>query len=429
MCAWEAYDASVDPFTGHTEDPEHAHLFRLDLTFRGLVNPPGPLGLNGDPFDPYAYGPSPVVGFLDLDVDDEHDTGGELGAAAEIRYLANVGRFGRRPYGSLGDRAAASRGGIDGDFYTSPQYERSGADFSLVLCGCFTPTVLVLDGDGDGLFEVDERWLVTGRFFERAQGYRDASAAFNGSAPGLYDPMVTLLFENDSLLGVTTVSLVWALDPTGAAEMAGAPVEPIDLDVSNQNCLAEALSDIIDGANGGGISGPAWTLVKRWAGESPWPSTDVSNWGHMTGLFGMPYSQSEATLYAWTDTLGEEQFADLNGDALADNLDESLVRSKVYADDGTTADSDGLRNGTVTLPNPGWNFDRRDTDGDMRIDLFDQRPYGPLGDFNNDNTVDIQDFIAFLNAWAARQPSADFNLDNAIDIQDFIAFLNAWVGG
>ena len=429
VCPWEAYDPDTDPYTGHVEDPEHAHLVRIDLVFSGLVNPPGPLGLNGDDFDPFAYGVSPVVGFLDIDVDDDKDTGGELGSAAEIRYLANVARFGRRPEGSIGERAAGSRNDIDGDFNSGPQYERSGADFALVLCGCFTPTVVELAGDGDSAFEADERWIVLGRFFERSQGYREASAAYGGSAPGLYDPIVPLLFDHDAALDQTTITLVWALDPTGAADLAGEAEEPIDLDVADQTCLVEALQDIIDGADGGGIPYPAWTLVRRWAGEDAWRQTDISNWGNVTGLFGMPYSSPESTLYVWTDTVGNELFADLNGDGYANDTDEAMIRTRVYQDDGTSKDADGQRNGVVVLPNPGWNFDLHDTDGDMRIDLFDQEPYGPLGDFNGSGGVDIQDFIAFLNAWASKLTSADFNLDGKVDIQDFIAFLNAWVLG
>ncbi|MCC7390617.1 MAG: hypothetical protein IT431_17855 [Phycisphaerales bacterium] len=429
LCAWDAFDADNDPYAGETTDPDGAHLFRLQLTLAGLVNPPGPIGLGGEPFDPFAFGPSPVVGFFDIDVDgNDARTGGELGAAAETRYLANVARFARRPHDALGERIAASRDDLDGDFWTEPQYERSGADFALVLCGCFSPVAVEVTGDGDGMFEADETWLVLGRFFERSQGYRDASAAFGGSAPGLYDPEVELRFEHDSLTDETTITLVWALDQNGAAQLAGDPQQPIDLSVANQTSVVEALQDIIDGADAGGITGPAWELVRRWEGRNATDWLDVTEW-EVTGLFGMPYASPEVTGYAWTDTLGEETPADIDGDLDADSSDEASIRNYVYGADGESDDADGRVNGVVVVATKGWDFRLQDTDGDYRVSLADLLPYGPLGDFDGNGTVNTQDFVAFLNAWATGQPGADFNLDQSVDTMDFVAFLNAWAQG
>jgi len=58
-------------------------------------------------------------------------------------------------------------------------------------------------------------------------------------------------------------------------------------------------------------------------------------------------------------------------------------------------------------------------------------------DFNNDNTTDTRDVIAFLNAWATQRGtdcsnndcSADVTGDGLVDSRDFIAFLNAWNAG
>lgn len=52
-----------------------------------------------------------------------------------------------------------------------------------------------------------------------------------------------------------------------------------------------------------------------------------------------------------------------------------------------------------------------------------------LPDFNHDCEVNSQDFIAFLNAFTAGDPSADFNGDGDVNSMDFIAFLNAFVAG
>jgi hypothetical protein len=51
------------------------------------------------------------------------------------------------------------------------------------------------------------------------------------------------------------------------------------------------------------------------------------------------------------------------------------------------------------------------------------------GDFNNDGTVNTQDMLAFLNAWAAGDASADINGDGEVNTQDVIAFLNLWAAG
>ncbi|HZW08770.1 MAG TPA: GC-type dockerin domain-anchored protein [Phycisphaerales bacterium] len=54
---------------------------------------------------------------------------------------------------------------------------------------------------------------------------------------------------------------------------------------------------------------------------------------------------------------------------------------------------------------------------------------GCTADFNLDGAVDTRDFVAFLNAWNARDPRADANGDGAIDSRDVIAFLNTWTAG
>ncbi|MBK7403719.1 MAG: hypothetical protein IPJ41_03560 [Phycisphaerales bacterium] len=69
--------------------------------------------------------------------------------------------------------------------------------------------------------------------------------------------------------------------------------------------------------------------------------------------------------------------------------------------------------------------------GEFRI------PYGQgyiqlsrcLADWNSDGELDIQDFIAFLNSWAAGDASADLTGDGLVDTRDFVEFLNAWAGG
>ena len=52
-----------------------------------------------------------------------------------------------------------------------------------------------------------------------------------------------------------------------------------------------------------------------------------------------------------------------------------------------------------------------------------------VGDFNGDGSVNTLDVLAFLNAWAAGDPSADINGDGTVNTLDVLAFLNSWAAG
>jgi hypothetical protein len=49
-------------------------------------------------------------------------------------------------------------------------------------------------------------------------------------------------------------------------------------------------------------------------------------------------------------------------------------------------------------------------------------------DFNNTNTLEVQDIFDFLNAWFAGSSAADFD-GNGLAVSDIFAFLNAWFAG
>jgi len=217
LSGWAPFQPASDPYTGVTVSGVTADIFRLDLVLNGLMNPPGTLALGAEPWDPYRFGESPVYGFIEFDIDRDRDTGGELGGSATQRYLANVGRFASIPEGSISNRMATSASDIDLNFSTSPQYERSGQDFSLNLCGCFNVTLVDNGGDTNTTFDPGDTWIVSGRFFQRAGGYEQASAVFGGTFFGLYDPVVQLRFSHDITTNTTTVSLVYALTMTGSA--------------------------------------------------------------------------------------------------------------------------------------------------------------------------------------------------------------------
>src|SRR5690606_28911547 len=86
LSGWNAAGAPADPFGGTAMRGDQADVFRLDLDLVGLINPPGPLGLGGLPYDPFRFGPSPLMGFIELSTDRDEDTGGQLGGAANLRF-------------------------------------------------------------------------------------------------------------------------------------------------------------------------------------------------------------------------------------------------------------------------------------------------------------------------------------------------------
>jgi hypothetical protein len=425
LCGWEAPDPKNDPFTGQPVDAEDAHLFRLEVSFSGLVNPPGTLGLNDDGYDPFRFGPSPLYGFLDVDIDDKENTGGVLGTGAQQRYLANIGRFGRRPQGSIGERAAESANVYDADFFSDPQYERTGADWDLVFCGCFSPTIVSEDGNLDHIFDTGETWVVRGRFFERVVGYVDASDAFNGSGFGHYDPKVNLRFRHDGTTERTTVTLVYALDMAGAWALRGfeGQEQDIDLNVLNDTSIAEGLSDVID--NAGNLSGSLDELAGDWEGRDPFDYLDPTEW-RVTALLGTGYESPSGALYAWTDTGFAEACGDVNGDGTGDQDDADLVYSEVVAVDGTEGDGDGTKDGRVQVPGFGLNFSLYDLDNDGWIDGEDLWVLGHRADVDRDGVLDIFDFLHFQNAYVSKIPPGDFDFDGVYTLFDFLGYVNAF---
>jgi YVTN family beta-propeller protein len=50
-------------------------------------------------------------------------------------------------------------------------------------------------------------------------------------------------------------------------------------------------------------------------------------------------------------------------------------------------------------------------------------------DVNADLTINVQDFLSFLQIYSSGDPRADFNRDGAINVQDFLSFLAAYAAG
>lgn len=428
---WIAYQPASDPFEGDfTEDWQTPHLVRVELTFAGLVNPPGTLGQNGHDYDPYLYGPSPVYGFLEIDVDDDKNTGGELGAAATHRYLANVGRFGRVPYGSLASRAARSADDYALPFASDPQFRRTGADFTLTLCGCTAVTRQVAEGDADTTFEAGETWILTGPFFERAGGYAEACGSFGGSSNtlGMYDPVVKIEWEHDIQDNETDIALVYALTNEGSRRLRGeATAQPYDFNVANQNSIAEALRDVIQGAAAGGLPADAWELVRQWDGRNADDYLDPLDW-EVRALFGTAYSSEQDGLYVWTDVGCDEESGDMDGDGLAGPTDAAAIDGAIASMDGTGDDADGVVNGVVAIQDFGPNFSLYDVNSDGLIDNADSGTTCDA-DFNGDGQLTVADFAAFRAAYLGGDMRCDFSGNGALDVADFAVFRSEYLTG
>ena len=433
IMGWESPTAATDPYNGSTREGRGSHLFRLDVKFAGLINPPDSIT---SPPHPFAYGPSPVFGFLDIDIDRSSGTGGELGSTAHTRYLANVGRFGMRPYGSIASRAVEWSEQLDLDFYTTPQFERSGADWSLAFCGCHNVTIVSEGGNGNGTFDAGETWIVRSRFFKRSGGYQAASGMIGGSLPGLYDPNVNLRFSHDIASDTTLISLVWAIDAQGAAQLRGESQQPYDQSIAGMNhaSVAEGLRDLIIGAqggNGGPLSGPVATLTNDWADEEldDHNLTDPTRW-EMTALFGMPCADMHEPLFIWTDTGFEETFGDCNGDEAADGADQSILQSVIDTNDGGPLDLDGVVNGFVTVGTGAtWSYFDLNSDGVISGDDIALLGVPCGADFDGDGLVAVPDIFSFLSAWFAQDPSADIDGVPGIAVPDIFAFLSLWFAG
>lgn len=422
--AWDPFSPASDPYSGVLVESRDSDIFRVQLVLDGLVNPPGTLGLSGQPFDPYRFGPSPLFGFVELDVDDRKDTGGHLGASAESRFMANVARFGSRPHGSIGQRIATTADDYDRNLFTGPQFERSGADWSLAFCGCFAVTLVSEVGNGNGLFEAGETMIVSGRFFARSEGYITPSGMSGGSVPGAYDPLVEVRFEHDQSTDQTTVTFVGATTNQGYGLLAGTPAPPINFRADDGWSIEEGVTDLIDSVPFATFE--AEVLIEDWEGRDVEDSLEPVDWS-ATVLVGTSYTdQFVDGLFVWTDAGFELTAADVDGDSIAGPLDKQALRDWVYAEDGGSSDADGVKNGTVVLADPPFDFSLFDLDADGLVRHHDLSAYGPRADLTGDGIRDIFDFLAFQNFFGSGDLRADFVLTETLDVFDSLEFQNAF---
>lgn len=420
---------------GEGGTPPRYDVLRITVVLGGHVNPPGTIGTAAYASAPFQFGVSPVFGTFEFDVDNNINTGGEFGGPERSRYTAHVARFGEVPTGVLSARVARQGSHVDTVFATTPQIERSGADFAFTLCGCFPIAVVTRVGDlSPQTFDPGDDWTVAGRFVQRAGGFEEASAMSGGTFFGHYDPISRARFVSSLATNTTTIDVRFPLTMAGAAMMAGQPQQNEDLSASNHVSVVEGLADIIEGAPYV-TNDPGRTLVQGWAGRDARDFTDPSTW-RITGLVGTTYAALDAlgASFVWTDAVGAHVLADFDANGIADKSDLKWLVSEFARLDGSPSDADGVRNGSVRLANPGPNFNVLDLTGDGVIDADDVNAF-PLappptptcpGDADRNGVVAFGDITTVLAHFGEVGPPGslgDASNDGAVTFNDITTVL------
>ncbi|MDX2200062.1 MAG: hypothetical protein SF069_13960 [Phycisphaerae bacterium] len=384
---WQPVDPQADVFVGSFSGG--GAFLRIDVRFAGLQNPPGATAPAS--FAPFEYGPHPVYGFLEVDIDLDNHTGGETDAP-QFRYPANVARFGGVPAGDrFEDRVLRTPDDDDLEFESSPYVERSGEEFHLALL----PTsfaaggITRLVGDADGIFESGETWVLSGRWFHRAHGFEPFSLAKGGAAAGEYMPISPLRFSHDATSDETAVSLVFPLTNAAAAALSGAAAQPNNADPSDQASVEEGLVDLMESAQFAlafPSGAPEEALITGWALENPANRLDAWRW-RMTMLTGASYSAAGFG-FVWTDVMPNPTRGDVNGENGVDHGDFNNLADYIEGHDL----DDGVNDDRVALSGFPASFAVFDVSGDGVVDEGDGAFLSRVGDADLDDDVDLHDF-------------------------------------
>lgn len=437
---WQPDNPQVNLFTGNWST--WSDFFRLELVFSGVVNPPGPAGCCGQPvYDPFLYGPNPISGYVEIDMDGDVDTGGELDWP-DLRYLGNIARFGGLPQSSnLISRIPVDARAFDGNLLTPPYVERSGEDFHLELVGWEIDSNQIQRSDtSDWIFGPGETWTITGYLFHRAHGYSQFSSACcrSGVPTGYYDPLVSVRFAHQPASNRTIISLVYPLNHAGAAAAQGNPVEPMDVFFTNQNSVSEALWELKISA----MAATWWDrllaefqLIAAWENKNPDVYLDPTLW-RVTVVAGGSYTEQQDSLFVWSDVYPNVLRGDLNGDGAVGSSDLGLFNAYMQSNDGNPAiDADGAVNDSIEIADFGVGFSLYDLNYDGLVDNLDRAMIGgplyPRSDYDRDGDVDQSDFghlQACLGGVGQTPPfagcrNADLDYDNDVDQEDLAVFM------
>ncbi len=430
LIRWEPIAPEIDVFDG--DAAAGGGFVRIDVLVGGLVNPPG--STDPETFNPFWYGDHPVYGFVEVDMDDDNGTGGEVDAP-EFRYLGNVARFGGVPQGdAFEDRLANDGGAFDGDFLTTPYVERHGEEFHLALLGDqFSPAdVIEVLGDGDLIFEDDEAWIMPGKWFHRAHGFEPFSLALGGFVPGEYAPECQLRFEHESATDTTRISLVFPLNNAASAAMRGESPEPPNHDPSDQASIIEALLDLRDSAQIVYMfptGEPEEELILGWKDKPPGPFIHPPDW-RVTVLLGTSYT-NPGYGFVWSDVYPNVIRGDVNGENGADDDDADEISTFIITHDA----DDGLTDGQGSLLEFAEDFSVFDLNHDGLVNSIDVMLVSPIGDGDLDGDVDLADYAVLQACQGASggylvPPCAllDLDSDGDVDLNDFLWFTNELSG-
>lgn len=426
LARWSPHDAVADVFSG-IPDPA-GHFLRLDVELAGLMNPPGP----DHPMDyrPFLYGDHPVYGFIEIDIDADVDTGGELDTP-EYRYLGNVVRFGgnvTRP--EHRSRTAKDGSAFDGDFETPPQVERSGEEFHLALLGTLFSSADISEvvGNSDFVFDAGETWNLRGPFFHRAHGYELFSFVKGGRHAGEYSPPCDLQFRHDEAMDVTHVTLVFPLTNMGAGMTRNEPPEPANQDPTDHASVLEGLEDLQLSAFflkvlPTGLAEEA--LLANWAERDPGEYLEPAHW-NVTVIVGSGFltPPTDGVYYLWTDIYPNVMLGDVDGSGSFDGGDRQLIAQNIARDDPL----DGRIDSIVVISDFATDFSVFDVNHDGFVDAFDLAPSVAVADSDGDGDVDLYDFAQLQICLVAQgQPveacrTWDFLPDHYIDLADFLEF-------
>ncbi|NOG54988.1 MAG: hypothetical protein HND57_11810 [Planctomycetes bacterium] len=428
---WQTSTPTTNPYSGQWKDPRNTVLFRIDVVLDGLVNPPGPIDLLGDGYNPYKYGPHPVYGFIEFDIDESSDTGGEVDGV-EHRPLANASRFGGRFSDSIGERQAETADDLDNDLCSDPLVERSGEEFHLSLCACQYMYMMPINDPTPATFDEGDTWIVTGRLFRRTHAFIPYSFAYGGYQFGDYDPEIQLRFRHSPSSDQTTISLVFAQTNAGSALLRGESEEQIDFNVGNQTSILEAMAEMRFSALYSS-DGPCtnYDLLQGWGDENHQEGEfdrflEVDRW-NVLAVVGTTYSERQNdALYVWTDIGPHFESGDLNGDSRIGGGDQNAVMSVISKSDGTWRDGDQTANGQLYLPTLGEDFSLYDINYDGFINAVDLAiiGYEKRGDVNSDRQVNSADLLALQTMLGVYEgnllfnPAADLVADGVIDAAD-----------
>jgi hypothetical protein len=325
-------------------------FMRLDLVVSGLVSPPGPLGYGDSPlYQPFRYGPNPIYGWIEIDMDSNENTGGEVDAPA-LRYLSNVTRFGglpQQPY--IAGRCAIDFTGVyNKNFSVQPYTERSGEEFHVALQGEEIEQVHVLVESLNGnpsIFEAGETWIVEGRLFHRCHGAEQFTYQC-ADRQSVYKPETQMKYSHDAVADRTTISLVYPLTNAASALILGTSLEPMDGCDGNQNSIAEALDDdtwAATQASSVDRLDPKFVLLGGWQTENYNNYLNPNLW-RITALVGTAYGvqPADGSRYIWTDVWPDVRRGDFNGDCKLDTADRTLLLNYINQHDGVPLfDDDG----------------------------------------------------------------------------------------